>query len=57
MLNTLFQLPDYSFGAYLLHSCCHYAGPFAPTADHPGPETSLEKAMQLIKGRSSHRIH
>ena len=54
MLNTLFHYRD--SGAYLLHS-------FVIMPDHlhllltPGPETSLEKAMQLIKGRSSHRIH
>jgi len=43
-------------GAYLLHE-------FVVMADHlrllltPGRETSLEKALQLIKGGSSHEIH
>jgi putative transposase len=43
-------------GAYLLHE-------FVVMPDHvhllltPGVETSLEKAMQLIKGGSSHEIH
>jgi putative transposase len=43
-------------GAYLLHE-------FVVMPNHlhlllsPGDETSLEKAMQFIKGGSSHRIH
>jgi putative transposase len=41
-------------GAYLLHE-------FVVMPNHllltPGVETSLEKAVQLIKGGSSHRIH
>jgi putative transposase len=43
-------------GAYLLHE-------FVVMPNHlhllltPGGETSLEKAMQLIKGGSSHQIH
>ena len=43
-------------GAYLLHE-------FVIMTDHvhvllaPNSQTSLEKAVQLIKGRSSHRIH
>jgi putative transposase len=43
-------------GAYLLHD-------FALMPDHlhllltPGPTTTLEKAMQLIKGGSSYEIH
>lgn len=43
-------------GAYLLHE-------FAVMPDHlhllltPGGTTTLEKAMQLIKGGSSHEIH
>src|SRR5271157_209460 len=54
LLDTLFHYRD--SGAYLLHE-------FVIMPDHlhimltPGPETSLEKAVQLIKGGSSHRIH
>ena len=54
LLNTLFHYRD--SGAYLLHE-------FVIMPDHlhlmltPGHQTSLEKAVQLIKGGSSHRIH
>jgi len=54
LLSTLFHYRE--SGAYLLHE-------FVIMPDHlhimltPGPETSLEKAVQLIKGGSSHRIH
>ena len=54
MLQTLFTYRDR--GAYLLHE-------FVVMPDHlhliltPGPTTSLEKAIQLIKGGSSHQIH
>jgi putative transposase len=54
LVETLFHYGD--SGAYLLHE-------FVIMPDHmhllltPGKETSLEKAMQLIKGGSSHRIH
>ncbi len=54
LLNTLFHYRD--SGAYLLHE-------FVIMPDHlhlmltPNAETSLEKAVQLIKGGSSHRIH
>jgi len=54
MLSTLFHYRD--SGAYLLHE-------FVIMPDHlhlmltPGPETSLERAVQLIKGGSSFRIH
>jgi putative transposase len=53
LLNTLFHYKD--SGAYLLHE-------FVIMPDHlhlmltPGFQTSLEKAVQLIKGGSSHRI-
>jgi REP element-mobilizing transposase RayT len=54
LVETLFHYRD--SGAYLLHE-------FVIMSDHfhllvtPGGETSLEKATQLIKGGSSHRIH
>ena len=54
LLSTLLHYRD--SGAYLLHE-------FVIMPDHlhlmltPGPETSLEKAVQFIKGGSSHRIH
>jgi putative transposase len=54
LLITLFHYRD--SGAYLLHE-------FVIMPDHlhlmltPNSETSLEKAVQLIKGGSSHRIH
>jgi len=66
--RALFQVPDSAAilveclfryrdkGAYLLHE-------FVVMPNHlhllltPGEETSLEKAMQLIKGGSSHEIH
>jgi putative transposase len=54
LLSTLIHYRD--SGAYLLHE-------FVIMPDHlhlmltPGHETSLEKAVQLIKGGSSHRIH
>ncbi len=54
MMSTLFHYRD--SGASLLHE-------FVIMPDHvhliltPNPETSLEKAVQLIKGGSSHRIH
>jgi putative transposase len=54
MLSTLLHYRD--SGAYLLHE-------FVIMPDHlhlmltPNDETSLEKAVQLIKGGSSHRIH
>jgi putative transposase len=54
LLDTLFTYRDR--GAYLLHE-------FVIMPDHlhliltPGATTSLEKAMQLIKGGSSHRLH
>ncbi|HKM81422.1 MAG TPA: transposase [Candidatus Acidoferrum sp.] len=54
LLSTLFHYQD--SGAYLLHE-------FVIMPDHlhimltPNVETSLEKAVQLIKGGSSHRIH
>jgi putative transposase len=54
LLSTLFNYRE--SGAYLLHE-------FVIMPDHlhliltPDSETSLEKAMQLIKGGSSHRIH
>jgi putative transposase len=54
LLETLFTYRDRR--AYLLHE-------FVIMPDHlhliltPGPTTSLEKAIQLIKGGSSHRIH
>jgi REP-associated tyrosine transposase len=54
LLNTLFCYRD--SGAYLLHE-------FVIMPDHlhlmltPNSESSLEKAVQLIKGGSSHRIH
>ena len=54
MLQALFTYCDR--GAYLLHE-------FVVMPDHlhliltPGPTTSLEKAIQLIKGGSSHQIH
>jgi putative transposase len=54
LLNTLFHYRD--SGAYLLHE-------FVIMPDHlhvmltPKSMTSLEKAVQLIKGGSSHRIH
>ena len=54
LLSTLFHYRD--SGAYLLHE-------FVVMPDHvhvmltPNSETSLEKAVQLIKGGSSHRIH
>jgi putative transposase len=53
VLNTLFHYRD--SGAYLLHE-------FVVMLDHlhvlltPGSTTSLEKAMQLIKGGSSYQI-
>lgn len=54
MLGSILDYRD--SGAYLLHE-------FVIMPDHlhllltPGPEASLEKAVQLIKGGSSHRIH
>ncbi len=54
LFETLFHYRD--SGAYLLHE-------FVIMPDHlhliltPGRETSLEKAVQLIKGGSSFRIH
>lgn len=54
LLNTLFHYRD--FKAYSLHE-------FVIMPDHlhlmltPNFQTSLEKALQLIKGGSSHRIH
>jgi putative transposase len=54
LLSTLFHYRD--SGAYLLHE-------FVIMPDHlhlmltPNSETSLEKAVQLIKGGSSHQIH
>jgi putative transposase len=54
LVKTLSQYRDE--GAYLLHE-------FVVMPDHlhllvtPGPTTSLEKTVQLIKGGSSHRIH
>jgi len=54
MANTLLGYRD--SGAYLLHE-------FVIMPDHlyalltPGRETTLEKAIQLIKGGSSHNIH
>jgi len=54
LLNTLFHYRD--SGGYLLHE-------FVIMPDHlhliltPNLQTSLEKAVQLIKGGSSHRIH
>jgi putative transposase len=54
LVCTLFHYRD--SGAYLLHE-------FVIMPDHlhlmltPGLQTSLEKAVQLIKGGSSHRIH
>lgn len=54
LLSTLFHYRD--SGAYLLHE-------FVIMPDHlhvmltPDSETSLEKAIQLIKGGSSHQIH
>ena len=54
LVDTLFHYRD--SGAYLLHE-------FVIMPDHlhllltPNSETSLEKALQLIKGGSSHRIH
>jgi putative transposase len=54
LLTTLFYYRD--SGAYLLHE-------FVIMPDHlhlmltPNSQTSLEKAVQLIKGASSHRIH
>ncbi len=54
LVKTLSQYRDQ--GAYLLHE-------FVVIPDHlhllvtPGPTTSLEKTVQLIKGGSSHRIH
>ena len=54
LVQTIFDYRD--SGAYLLHE-------FVIMPDHlhllltPGRETSLEKAIQLIKGGSSHRIH
>lgn len=54
LLETLFTYRDR--GLYLLHD-------FVIMPDHlhliltPGPTTSLEKAIQFIKGGSSHRIH
>ena len=66
--RAVFQVPDTAAilvecllryrdkGAYLLHE-------FVVMPNHlhllltPGEETSLEKAMQLIKGGSSHEIH
>jgi putative transposase len=54
MISTLFDYRDSR--AYLLHE-------FVIMPDHvhliltPNSETSLEKAVQLIKGGSSHRIH
>jgi putative transposase len=54
LLSTLLHYRD--SGAYLLHE-------FVIMPDHlhlmltPGLQTSLEKAVQLIKGGSSHRIH
>ena len=54
MLQTILAYRD--AGAYLLHEFV-----IMPNHVHllltPGPETSLEKAAQLIKGGSSHRIH
>ena len=54
LINALFHYRDR--GAYLLHE-------FVLMPDHlhllltPGPTTALEKAIQLVKGGSSHRIH
>jgi putative transposase len=54
LVQTLFRYRDQ--GAYLLHE-------FVVMPNHlhlmltPGRETTLEKAMQLIKGGSSHQIH
>lgn len=54
LVEAIFHYRD--AGAYLLHE-------FVIMPDHlhllltPGRETSLEKAVQLIKGGSSHRIH
>src|SRR5882672_5256336 len=66
--RTVFQIPEIAKilisallhyrdrGAYLLHE-------FVVMPDHlhllltPSPTTSLEKAVQLIKGGSSHQIH
>ena len=54
ILETLFVYRDRA--AYLLHE-------FVVMPDHlhlmltPGPATSLEKAIQLIKGGSSNRVH
>jgi putative transposase len=54
LVKTLFQYRDQ--GAYLLHE-------FVVMPDHlhllltPSSTTSLEKAVQLIKGGSSHQIH
>jgi putative transposase len=54
LLTTLFHYRD--SGAYLLHE-------FVIMPDHlhlmltPNSQTSLEKAVQLIKSGSSHRIH
>jgi putative transposase len=54
LLYTLFHYRD--SGAYLLHE-------FVIMPDHlhlmltPGSQTSLERAVQLIKGGSLHRIH
>jgi putative transposase len=53
-LEAIFHYRDQ--GAYLLHE-------FVIMPDHlhllltPGATTSLERAMQLVKGGSSHRIH
>ena len=54
LVETLFHYR--AGGAYLLHE-------FVVMPDHlhllltPGPTTTLERAMQLIKGGSSHEIH
>jgi len=54
LIRTLFHYRDQ--GAYLLHE-------FVVMPNHlhllltPGSETSLEKAMQFVKGGSSHEIH
>jgi putative transposase len=54
LVNTLFEYRDRGF--YLLHE-------FVLMPDHlhilltPGETTSLEKAVQLIKGGSSYKIH
>jgi putative transposase len=54
LVKTLFHYRDRN--AYLLHE-------FVVTSDHlhllltPSSTTTLEKSIQLIKGRSSHEIH